>query len=916
MPARPSAGAIAIYRRCLDWQAFEQAPPSDDWNKVRNAICTDSARKHQPRVDVYAYKREKALRQANPCPLPVIPAVTNAHVADASSAATKARRTRSAAAERSSTTNLAAVATDVNAVPMDIGSRLTRLERLLRSSMDVDHRQVECDHRREAVGYSIVRDHGFVLAGLTCTASHVEWEVERRSCGVVDCLLLWTNRSWSHAAVEHFDRLRAACTKVDTDDLNGMRQDDASHDEVRLWQRQYSGSTDVFLVVVDPHANNTRQQHRYRYVRHPHRSLPGTETEAPVVYIDMKQHAHLVTGRGLVDKLHELCSQADPALAPPQSGVDKQQLQPDMMVLDLTAVEPKRRRVPPPSRASSKRKSIDTPTDSTTLPEKRTRSGAEDGTSDDNSNSSNNSNQRLRRYRGALIEQLGLAQTAILPIVSNDARCALVAVLVALGKMDNGGDKRSATVASPVVVEQSRQGLARCLEQWTERMWVKDVPAYLRRRHWSGVESKHKQSSFRAYLDLLLRKQGGGGGGGGDACLDQCVLYLASIEYGVDVYIVTAHRQTNSDGGGAFSVTRIRAQRNCSRFIVLLRTRQDESYAVVQHHTTTLMTTEQHGELLHRLRQLPITAATSPAIADPEVDEPELGMGGYEKAPALLGTGSFARVYRVASNDPCAHPRWHAFKIASAANDNSGKDNQYEHAITMIRQEATALKKMAGHCGVPRLLQVVGSRALSMEYCLGGSLESAMDKASKNNIKNKQQRRLPVAVCLEVFRQLVCTIEHAHKKAGLLHRDIKPANILLRHKLTCTSTIHDVDVVLADWGLAIAASDRQGKGGTCGTPMYLPPEVLSKEQPFDTTCDMWAAGCVLAQMLRRGGAPLFTGEFVSDWEKQLTALLHVEIACDDVRKLLRAVLSPGRSERPDASKVLRKMLPSIVVHGE
>lgn len=92
MPARPSAGAIAIYRRCLDWQAFERAPSSDDWNKLRNAICTDSARKHQPRVDVYAYKREKALQQANTCPLPVIPADIDTHVADASSAATEARR--------------------------------------------------------------------------------------------------------------------------------------------------------------------------------------------------------------------------------------------------------------------------------------------------------------------------------------------------------------------------------------------------------------------------------------------------------------------------------------------------------------------------------------------------------------------------------------------------------------------------------------------------------------------------------------------------------------------------------------------------------------------------------------------------------------------------------------------------------
>lgn len=241
------------------------------------------------------------------------------------------------------------------------------------------------------------------------------------------------------------------------------------------------------------------------------------------------------------------------------------------------------------------------------------------------------------------------------------------------------------------------------------------------------------------------------------------------------------------------------------------------------------------------------------------------------------------------SKNPCAHPRCHALKIAS--------DTEHDSHIT-VQREASALKKLAGHCGVPRLWQVVGQRAFSMEYCVGGSLERAMKQTNKH-------KRLPVAVCKEVFRQLMCTIQHAHK-VGLLHRDIKPANILLRHKLTHASTIHDVDVVLADWGLSIAIDNIQGKRGIVGTPRYLPPDVLSGEQPFDTTCDVWAAGCVLAQMLRRdGGTPLFSGTFMPDWVEQLKTWVTAEISCGDIHELLHSMLSSARSQRLGASKVLQ-----------
>lgn len=311
-----------------------------------------------------------------------------------------------------------------------------------------------------------------------------------------------------------------------------------------------------------------------------------------------------------------------------------------------------------------------------------------------------------------------------------------------------------------------------------------------------------------------------------------------------------------------FTVAHIHAQHTCpARSIVLLRTTTDQAqdqYEVVQHRTTTVLDRDRHDVLLRGLQKLP-TAASLP-VAEPEMNIPdELDKGGYERASALLGKGMFGRVYRVTTKDPCSST------LARAQDRLCLGPGQRHHtqAVTMIQKEASTLKTLAGHCGIPRLWKVVVTqRAFSMEYCVGGTLEDAIKQAGK--------KRLPLAVCMEVFRQLLYAIQHAHK-AGLLHRDVKPANILLRRKLTCTSTIYDVDVVLGDWGLAIATSERQGKG-VVGTRRYLPPEVLSRELPFDTTCGVWAAGCVFAQLIRLDdavGAPLFNGEFVSNWVERL-----------------------------------------------
>ena len=827
MPPAPPAAAIALYQLRLDWETFQNLPQSDGKKKLLNSITTDSSRKNQPPAKVYADKLEKALRHASRMARNPPPAACPTSVGEPTSVKDGSPPAREQAGCPSS----------------DVGSRLSWLEQQIH---ELRHQvttlntttMAQLPAQVHAGSTIIIRNDGFCAGGITCTASHVEWD-KQRSCGIVDCLLLWSNQSWSAEAVEAFDKHCLAhegpCPKEEPR-------------EVRIWQQMFDNSADVLLVVEK--GNYLQYQHLL------HHSPP--RENGPVVYVDVHQRAFLLSGLGLMERFRQRSTGASASPAPkaesslpnssnaptvssastPSTAICMVQPHIDdlqLSVIDLTAAP--RRRTP---LGASKRKS--TSTDTTGTPAIKKARPLPLGPPPGNE----------------LVKRLG-AEISTLPVVDHDGRCALAAVLVALNK-------------SPTAIEQCRRDLAKRLEQWTKPMWVEHVPARLRQRHW---RSGGQRSSFHTYLDLL----------GGSLWLDQCVLYLASIEYKVDIHIVTAGVPQLTHGKGkahpgqpSLTVAHIQTESQSSQHIVLLHTR-DDHYEVIQHHRTSVFDNDQRKLLTH---QLPNT--TWSAIADPEVDEPELEKGGYENAPTLIGQGAFARVYRVATKDLCAQPRWHALKIVT--------DKQ---AVKMAPHEATALKRMAAHPGVPRLWQVVGERALSMEYCVGGSLEDAMDT------------HLPVPVCMEVFRQIMCTLRHAHK-IGLLHRDVKPANILLRHKLARTSTIHDVDVVLADWGLAITTADKQGKGCMFGTRKYLPPEVLLDELPFDATCDVWAAGYVLAQLLR-GGRPLFTGELMPNWHEQLDAKLNT-IPRDDIRSLLRAVLSP-RSERPDASKVLL-MLPSVL----
>src|SRR5207247_6014505 len=88
--------------------------------------------------------------------------------------------------------------------------------------------------------------------------------------------------------------------------------------------------------------------------------------------------------------------------------------------------------------------------------------------------------------------------------------------------------------------------------------------------------------------------------------------------------------------------------------------------------------------------------------------------------------------------------------------------------------------------------------------------------------------------------------------AGVIHRDIKPENILL----------HDGQALVADFGIALAASKAGGSrmtetGMSLGTPHYMSPEQAMGEREITARSDIYALGAVLYEMLT--AEPPFTG---------------------------------------------------------
>jgi serine/threonine protein kinase len=110
-----------------------------------------------------------------------------------------------------------------------------------------------------------------------------------------------------------------------------------------------------------------------------------------------------------------------------------------------------------------------------------------------------------------------------------------------------------------------------------------------------------------------------------------------------------------------------------------------------------------------------------------------------------------------------------------------------------------------------------------------------------------EQKIHPLLIKLYAY-QLIRALNYLHLK-GIAHRDIKPQNCLV------DPSCHILK--LCDFGSSKRLVNGELSTAYTSSRYYRAPELLLGQRDYGTEIDIWAAGCVIAEMLL--SRPLFVG---------------------------------------------------------
>ncbi|KAM4747712.1 mitogen-activated protein kinase 6 [Rhinophrynus dorsalis] len=195
------------------------------------------------------------------------------------------------------------------------------------------------------------------------------------------------------------------------------------------------------------------------------------------------------------------------------------------------------------------------------------------------------------------------------------------------------------------------------------------------------------------------------------------------------------------------------------------------------------------------------------------------------------------------------------------------------------------------------LIDDVGSLTeLNCVYIVQEYMETDLAKLLEQGPLREEHARL-------FMYQLLRGLKYIHS-ANVLHRDLKPANLFINTE--------DLVVKIGDFGLARIMDPHYSHKGHLSeglvTKWYRSPRLLLSPNNYTKAIDMWAAGCIFAEMLT--GKTLFAG--AHELEQMQLILESIPVVHEEDRQELLSVIPVYiKNDMSEPHKPLTQLLPGI-----
>ena len=205
------------------------------------------------------------------------------------------------------------------------------------------------------------------------------------------------------------------------------------------------------------------------------------------------------------------------------------------------------------------------------------------------------------------------------------------------------------------------------------------------------------------------------------------------------------------------------------------------------------------------------------------------------KIHKTVGDGSYGIVYKATS-----------IQTGETVAIKKMKKKFYSWDECMSLRELKSLKKL-NHPNILKLKEVIK---------VSDELNFVFEYLDENIYQlythvREQGKQMPESQIRSIIYQTANGLAYMHKN-GFFHRDMKPENLL----------IHKDTVKIGDFGLAREIRSRPPYTEYISTRWYRAPELLLKSTNYNSPVDIFALGCIMAELYMLG--PLFNGSTEMD----------------------------------------------------